>query len=47
MTVQEVRALSRQHAVVFVERQQGVLVRKMHYHRNPALMLRIVEGKLA
>ncbi|KAF0183362.1 MAG: traG [Caulobacteraceae bacterium] len=47
LTVQEVRSLDRDKAVVFIERGPGVLVPKMHFHRNPALLLRIVEARLA
>lgn len=47
LTVQEVRSLDRDKAVVFIARGPGVLVQKLHFHRNPALLLRIAEAKLA
>ena len=47
LTVQEVRALDRSKAVVFIGRDAGVVVRKLHYHRNPALLLRILEAREA
>lgn len=47
LTVQEVRALDRKKAVVFVDRGPGVLVAKLHFHRNVVMLLRIAEAKLA
>lgn len=45
LTVQEVRSLEPDKAVVFVARGPGVVVRKLHYHQNPVLLLRMLDAK--
>jgi type IV secretory pathway TraG/TraD family ATPase VirD4 len=47
LTVQEVRSLPSTKAVVFVARGPGVVVRKLHFHQNPALLLRILDARLS
>lgn len=47
MTVQEVRALDPALAVVFIAREQGMLVRRSHHYENPALQLRILRAQQA
>lgn len=44
LTVQEVRALAHDKAAIFIGREAGVIIRKLHYHRNPALLYRILDA---